>query len=67
MYPFPKHPLLENRSQYKLDAAPLCPFFIAARIRVNYVRNKCISRRLIILYRRNKQNKLTQFVNNLLD
>ncbi len=33
MFPFPKPPLLENRSQYKLDAARQHPFHIAARER----------------------------------
>jgi len=34
MCPFPTPPLLENRSQYELDTANRCTFYIAARIRV---------------------------------
>jgi hypothetical protein len=30
----PHTPLLENRSQYELDDALRCPYYIAARIRV---------------------------------
>jgi hypothetical protein len=32
MCPFPTSPLLENSSQYELDAARRCPFYTAVRI-----------------------------------
>jgi hypothetical protein len=34
MWSFSTSPLIENRSQYELDAARQCPFYIVARIRV---------------------------------
>jgi hypothetical protein len=37
MCPFPTPPLLKNRSQYELDAARRCPFYIATRIRVKSI------------------------------
>jgi hypothetical protein len=39
MCPFPTPPLLENRSQYELDAARRCPFYVAVRIRVKGTRS----------------------------